>query len=149
VRRTGCGWIMGRQAFTPLSRRAFLPKHDRWLQGEPAMRVLLAEDNSQLATWLAKSLRQKHFAVDWLADGATADQSLSSEDYDAVILDLNLPRMDGLEVLRRLRKRGARTPVLVLTARGSLDERVTGLNAGADDYLAKPFELAELEARLN
>src|SRR5258708_28854912 len=108
------------------------------------MRVLLAEDNPQLATWLTKALRQSHFAVDCLRDGAAADQSLSSEDYDAVILDLNLPRMDGLEVLRRLRHRGSRTPVLVLTARGAIDDRVTGLNLGADDYLPKPFELAEL-----
>jgi len=113
------------------------------------MRVLLAEDNPQLATWLTKALRQKQFAVDCLNDGNAADHSLSVEDYDAVILDLTLPGLDGLEVLRRLRQRGARTPVLVLTARSALDERVAGLNLGADDYLAKPFELAELEARLN
>ena len=113
------------------------------------MRVLLAEDNPQLATWLSKALRQKQFAVDCLADGAAADHSLSVEDYDAVILDLSLPRLDGLEVLRRLRRRGSRIPVLVLTARASLDERVEGLNLGADDYLPKPFELAELEARLS
>ena len=113
------------------------------------MRVLLAEDNPQLATWLTKALRQKQFAVDCLNDGAAADHSLSIEDYDAVILDLTLPGMDGLEVLRRMRQRGSRTPVLVLTARTTLDERVKGLNLGADDYLAKPFELAELEARLN
>jgi two-component system response regulator TctD len=112
------------------------------------MRVLLVEDNPQLSTWLTKALRQSHFAVDCLADGASADHSLATEQYDAVILDINLPRMDGLEVLRRLRKRGSRTPVLMLTARGAIDDRVTGLNLGADDYLAKPFELAELEARL-
>jgi len=113
------------------------------------MRVLLAEDNPQLATWLSKALRQKQFAVDCLSDGAAADHSLSVENYDAAILDLNLPRLDGLEVLRRLRQRGSRLPVLVLTARAAIDDRVTGLNLGADDYLAKPFELAELEARLN
>jgi len=113
------------------------------------MRVLLAEDNPQLANWLTKALRQKQFAVDCLNDGNAADHSLAVEDYDAVILDLTLPGMDGLEVLRRLRQRGSRTPVLVLTARSALDERVQGLNLGADDYLAKPFELAELEARLN
>jgi two-component system response regulator TctD len=112
------------------------------------MRVLLVEDNAQLSTWLTKALRQNHFAVDCLADGASADHSLATEQYDAVILDINLPRMDGLEVLRRLRKRGSRTPVLMLTALGAIDDRVTGLNLGADDYLAKPFELAELEARL-
>jgi len=113
------------------------------------MRVLLAEDNPQLATWLTKALRQKQFAVDCRIDGSAADHSLAVEDYDAVILDLTLPGMDGLEVLRRMRQRGSRTPVLVLTARAALDERVQGLNLGADDYLAKPFELAELEARLN
>jgi two-component system, OmpR family, response regulator TctD len=113
------------------------------------MRVLLAEDNPQLATWLAKALRQSRFAIDCLRDGVAADHSLSTEDYDAVILDLNLPKMDGLEVLRRLRQRGSRTPVLVLSARGALDDRVAGLNLGADDYLGKPFELSELEARLN
>jgi two-component system response regulator TctD len=112
------------------------------------MRVLLAEDNPQLATWLTKALRQKQFAVDCRNDGNAADHSLSVEDYDAVILDLTLPGMDGLEVLTRMRQRGSRTPVLVLTARSSLDERVKGLNLGADDYLAKPFELEELEARL-
>lgn len=112
------------------------------------MRVLLAEDNPQLATWLTRALRQSHFAVDCLRDGAAADHSLSSEDYDAVILDLNLPRIDGLEVLRRLRQRGSRIPVLVLSARSTIDDRVAGLNLGADDYLSKPFELAELEARL-
>src|SRR6478672_3161086 len=112
------------------------------------MRLLLAEDNAQLSTWLARALRQSHFAVDCLRDGAEADRSLASEDYDAVILDLNLPRIDGLEVLRRLRQRGSRTPVLVLSARNALDDRVAGLNLGADDYLPKPFELAELEARL-
>jgi len=112
------------------------------------MRLLLAEDNAQLSTWLASALRQSHFAVDCLRDGIEADRSLSSEDYDAVILDLNLPRIDGLEVLRRLRQRGSRTPVLVLSARNALDDRVAGLNLGADDYLPKPFELAELEARL-
>jgi len=112
------------------------------------MRVLLAEDNPELSTWLVKALRQRHFAVDCRSDGAAADHSLASEDYDAAILDLSLPRMDGLEVLRRLRQRGSRTPVLVLTARAGIDDRVAGLNLGADDYLAKPFELAELEARL-
>jgi len=112
------------------------------------MRVLLAEDNDQLATWLTKALQQAHFAVDCVGDGAAADHSLSCEDYDVAILDINLPRLDGLEVLRRLRRRGARTPVLMLTARTALDDRVAGLNLGADDYLAKPFELPELEARL-
>jgi two-component system response regulator TctD len=112
------------------------------------MRVLLAEDNPQLATWLSKALRQSHYAVDCIGDGDGADRLLQSEEYDAAILDLTLPRMDGLEVLKRLRRRGSRTPVLVLTARGTLDDRLKGFDLGADDYLVKPFELAELEARL-
>jgi two-component system response regulator TctD len=112
------------------------------------MRVLLAEDNPQLSNWLSKALRQAHYAVDCVGDGPGADHLLASEDYDAAILDLTLPRMDGLEVLRRVRERGVRTPILVLTARGALDERVKGFEVGADDYLTKPFELAELEARL-
>jgi len=112
------------------------------------MRVLLAEDNPQLSTWLSKTLRQRQYAVDCVADGPGADQLLATEDYDAAILDLTLPRMDGLEVLRRLRERGSRTPILILSARGALDDRVRGFDMGADDYLTKPFELAELEARL-
>src|SRR5262245_66467161 len=102
------------------------------------MRVPLAEDNPQLATWLTKALRQKQFAVDCRNDGNAADHSLSIEDYDAVILDLTLPGMDGLEVLTRMRQRGSRTPVLVRTARRSLDQRGAGLNLGARGYLAQP-----------
>ncbi len=112
------------------------------------MRVLLAEDNRQLVTWLAKALRQSHYAVDTVGDGPGAEHLLASEDYDVAILDLTLPRMDGLDVLRRARERGSRTPILVLTARGTLDDRLKGFDLGADDYLTKPFELAELEARL-
>jgi two-component system response regulator TctD len=139
---------MGRQAFKLLSRRTFLGARKRQ-EEQRSMRVLLAEDNRELVTWLAKALRQSHFAVDCIGDGAAAEQLLASEDYDAAILDLTLPRMDGLEVLRRIRQRGSRTPILVLTARGSIDDRIKGLNLGADDYLPKPFELAELEARLH
>jgi two-component system response regulator TctD len=112
------------------------------------MRVLLAEDNPQLVTWLAKALRQSHYAVDTVGDGPGAAHLLASEDYDAAILDLTLPRLDGLDVLRQARERGLRTPILVLTARGALDDRVKGFELGADDYLTKPFELAELQARL-
>src|SRR5437016_1130432 len=104
------GWIMAAQAFTPLSSPAAGREGAQDRARGLEMRVLLAEDNAQLGTWLAKSLRQKQFAVDWLSDGMAADRSLASEDYDAVILDLNLPRLDGLEVLRRLRQRGSRTP---------------------------------------
>ena len=112
------------------------------------MRLLLAEDDSILADALALSLRTAGHAVDAVADGAAADAALASTPFDVVILDLGLPRMDGLEVLRRLRARRVKVPVLILTAQDSTEDRVRGLDLGADDYLAKPFELAELEARL-
>lgn len=101
-----------------------------------------------MAEWLAKALRQGGHAVDVMGRGDHADHALLTQPYDLVILDLSLPGMDGLEVLKRLRTRGGDLPVLILTARGSTDERVIGLNLGADDYLVKPFELSELEARI-
>jgi two-component system response regulator TctD len=115
------------------------------------MRILLVEDHVELSHWISKALRDARLTVECAASGADADALLHTQDYALVILDLTLPKMDGLDVLRRLRARGgtrARTPVLILTARGGLEERVQGLNLGADDYLAKPFELAELEARV-
>ncbi|NMG75434.1 response regulator [Aromatoleum diolicum] len=114
------------------------------------MRLLLVEDHAELAEWVAKALRHAGYALDVLDRGDHADHALRSQAYDLVILDLSLPGLDGLEVLRRLRSRqqGAPTPVLVLTARGTTEDRVKGLNLGADDYLPKPFELAELEARI-
>jgi len=112
------------------------------------MRLLLVEDQEELAEWLAKALRQGGHAVDVMGRGDHADHALLTQPYDLVILDLSLPGMDGLEVLKRLRARGGDLPVLILTARGSIDERVIGLNLGADDYLVKPFELSELEARI-
>jgi len=112
------------------------------------MRLLLVEDSHKLAAWLGKALRGHGYAVDVTHDGAEADRLLITEPYDAVILDLTLPSMDGLVVLRRMRNRGTHAPVIVLTARGELDDRVRGLNLGADDYLPKPFDLTELEARL-
>ncbi|WP_317202877.1 response regulator [Janthinobacterium sp.] len=115
------------------------------------MRILLVEDHLELSRWLAKALRDTHLTVETVNNGADADALLHTQDYALVLLDLTLPRMDGLDVLKRLRARGgprAKTPVMILTARGGLDERVQGLNLGADDYLAKPFELAELEARV-
>ena len=115
------------------------------------MRILLVEDHVELSHWVAKALRDAHLTVECAATGADADALLHTQDYALVILDLTLPRMDGLDVLRRLRARGGSrggTPVLILTARGGLEEKVQGLNLGADDYLAKPFELAELEARV-
>ena len=112
------------------------------------MRLLLVEDSLKLASWLTKALQQHGFAVDETHDGAQADALLRTETYDAVILDLSLPTMDGLTVLQRARERGGSFPVIILTARGELEDRVKGLNLGADDYLAKPFDLSELEARL-
>ncbi len=115
------------------------------------MRILLVEDHTELSHWLAKALRDANLTVECADNGADADALLHTQDYALVILDLTLPRMDGLDVLRRLRARPAprgQTPVLILTARGGLEDRVQGLNLGADDYLSKPFELAELEARV-
>ena len=113
------------------------------------MRILLVEDNRSLANWTAKALRQAGMVVDCVNDGMAADQLLSAPDsYDVVLLDLSLPRMDGLEVLRRVRARGSHLPVLVLTVKSHIEDRVHGLDAGADDYLPKPYALAELEARI-
>ena len=112
------------------------------------MRILLAEDDRVIADGLGRSLRQTGYAVDWVADGADADNALLTGSYDLVILDLGLPRMPGLEVLRRLRSRKTKVPVLILTALDGISDRVKGLDLGADDYMAKPFELPELEARV-
>ncbi len=112
------------------------------------MRILVVEDNVELAQWLQRNLRQQQYAVDWLDNGADADFALRSEKYDLVILDLALPRMNGREVLQRLRARQNATPVLVLTANNTIQSRVNELDEGADDYMAKPFEVEELEARI-
>ena len=112
------------------------------------MRILIAEDDPVLADGLTRSLRQADFAVDCTLDGEQADHAVTTQNYDLVILDLGLPRLDGLEVLRRMRRRGSAVPVLVLTARDALADRVKGLDLGADDYLTKPFDLPELEARV-
>jgi len=112
------------------------------------MRILIAEDDAVLADGLTRSLRRAGYAADCVGDGEQADMALSSENYDVLILDLGLPRMDGLEVLRRLRGRKSAVPVMILTARDALDERVKGLDLGADDYMIKPFDPPELEARI-
>ncbi|MFT0181930.1 MULTISPECIES: response regulator [Pseudomonas] len=112
------------------------------------MRILLVEDHPPLAESVAQALKNAGLNVDLLNDGVAADLALQSESYALAILDIGLPRMDGFEVLARLRERGDRLPVLMLTARGEVKDRVQGLNLGADDYLAKPFELTELEARV-
>lgn len=113
------------------------------------MRILLVEDDPALASSLNQGLRQMGFAVDLSQDGGEADAILSVRKFDAVVLDLGLPGLSGMEVLKRLRKRGATLPVLILTARDAMADKVAGLNAGADDYLLKPFDFQELEARLN
>jgi DNA-binding response OmpR family regulator len=113
------------------------------------MRLLLVEDDPMIGESLREALRRQGFAADWLRDGQAADTVLTSaERFDAVLLDLGLPRKGGIEVLKALRARGDTTPVIVLTARDALSDKVAGLDAGADDYLVKPFELDELLARL-
>jgi len=112
------------------------------------MRILLAEDEHALGVWLSKALEQAGFRVVWVDDGRLAERSLAEHDFDAMILDLGLPGRDGHELLQRLRAQDKRLPVLILTARDSLAERVSTLNEGADDFLAKPFAIEELEARL-
>jgi two-component system response regulator TctD len=112
------------------------------------MRILLVEDSRQLSDWLAKALRKDRYVVDCVYDGEDADHALRTQPYALVILDLSLPGLGGIEVLRRLRARGDTVPVLILTANASVAGRVAGLDSGADDYLAKPFDLGELEARI-
>ncbi len=112
------------------------------------MRLLLVEDDPMLGAGVRRALAQQGHAVDWVQDGADADLALAGEPYDVVLLDLGLPRKRGLDVLRDLRRRGGRVPVLVLTAQDGVPDRVAGLDAGADDYLTKPFELDELAARI-
>lgn len=112
------------------------------------MRILLVEDDPQLGDGLMVGLRQAGFAVDWVSDGLAADHALSSEEFDLLVLDLGLPRLAGMEVLRRLRGRGQAVPVLILTARDATGDKVAGLDAGADDYLVKPIDLDELAARI-
>ena len=112
------------------------------------MRILVAEDDAILADGVLRSLRQAGYAVDWVKNGLEADAALDADEFDLLILDIGLPKKSGLEVLKRLRGRDSRLPVLILTALDGVNDRVRGLDAGADDYLAKPFELAELEARV-
>ncbi|MEY2952869.1 MAG: hypothetical protein RLZZ401_956 [Pseudomonadota bacterium] len=112
------------------------------------MRLLLVEDNRQLAEWLSRTLQQDRYAVECAYDGDDANYRLHTQTYDLVILDLALPKMQGEEVLRRLRARDDNVPVLILTARDTMQGRISGLDSGADDYMAKPFEVAELEARI-
>ncbi|AXS79595.1 response regulator transcription factor [Dechloromonas sp. HYN0024] len=112
------------------------------------MRILLVEDDPELGDGLTIGLRQFGFAVDWLRDGNSADQALQSESFDLVVLDLGLPRLSGMDVLNRARGRGQTMPILILTARDATGDKVSGLDAGADDYLVKPIDLDELSARI-
>jgi DNA-binding response OmpR family regulator len=112
------------------------------------MRILLVEDEPDAARMLAKGLRENAYAVDLAGDGDAAIYQTSITDYDAIVLDVMLPGTSGLQVCRELRRRGSPVPVLMLTARDSVDDRITGLDSGADDYLAKPFDFGELLARL-
>lgn len=112
------------------------------------MRVLLIEDDAMLADGLRRSLEQSDYSVDWTGDGEDAEMILRTQEYDIVILDLTLPKMDGLEILRTLRARKIPVPVLITTARSEVDDRIKGLDLGADDYLTKPFEMGEFDARV-
>ncbi|MCP5141023.1 MAG: response regulator [Gammaproteobacteria bacterium] len=112
------------------------------------MRVLLVEDDALLGDGVQAGLQQAGYTVDWVRDGVAAELALKDVDFDIAVLDLGLPRQDGLTVLRKLRATGKDTPVLILTARDTVADRVAGLDAGADDYLIKPFDLDELGARL-
>jgi DNA-binding response OmpR family regulator len=111
------------------------------------MRILIVEDEKKVASFIAKGLQEEGYAVDVLHDGESGASQALDVDYDLVILDLMLPKLSGLEVLRTIRQKKTMLPVLILTAKGELEDRVSGLDAGADDYLAKPFAFAELSAR--
>ena len=112
------------------------------------MRILLIEDDKLIGEGIKLGLTKQNFAVDWFTDGKLGFEALFATQYDAVVLDLSLPKMDGLEILKQWRKENKQTPVLILTARDTLDERILGFNAGGDDYLCKPFALMEVIARL-
>lgn len=112
------------------------------------MRLLLIEDEKRLASVVKKGLLEQHFAVDCVFDGEEGLYLAESESYDAIILDLVLPKIDGITLCKRLRERKIKTPILMLTARSQVEDKVIGLDSGADDYLVKPFEFSELKARL-
>jgi DNA-binding response OmpR family regulator len=112
------------------------------------MRILLVEDDRMIGESVRTSLRQDGYAVDWVREGRAADTALSSEQYDLVLLDLGLPGKDGLDVLKNLRRNKGAMPVIIITARDSVEDRIKGLDAGADDYVVKPFNLEELAARM-
>lgn len=112
------------------------------------MRTLLVEDDALIGAAVCQTLRDARYTVDWVTDGVTALTAVTAEDYSVVLLDLGLPELDGLKVLQQLRQQRNRVPVLVITARDSIEDRITGLDVGADDYLVKPFHVRELLARV-
>ncbi|MFN7096586.1 MAG: response regulator [Gammaproteobacteria bacterium] len=112
------------------------------------MRVLMIEDDESLGDSLYHGLKHEGYAIDWVKDGMLADQAMRSEHFDLIILDLGLPKMPGLRVLDNLRLRDDKTPVLILTARDAVEDRIKGLDMGADDYMVKPFDLSEVIARI-
>lgn len=112
------------------------------------MHILLVEDDTEMSKVLARTLEKRGYAVTSCFDGVTALRHINDQNCDLILLDLNLPQLDGLHILQRMRTRGILTPVIILTARGAVGDRVAGLNSGADDYLAKPFDLEELDARI-
>ena len=112
------------------------------------MRILLVEDDSGLGSGLQQALKPEGYTIDWLTDGLQALQALETDYFDLVILDLGLPRLDGLSVLKQVRAQGKDTPILILTARDAVQDRIDGLDSGADDYLIKPFDMTELKARI-
>lgn len=112
------------------------------------MKILLVEDDKLLGDGIAVGIAQSGLVVNWVLDGQQADTALATGNYDAAVLDLGLPRLSGMELLKRVRARGQILPILILTARDAVEDRVAGLDAGADDYLVKPFDLTELQARL-
>lgn len=112
------------------------------------MRILLAEDDRLIGTAIQQALRDAAHALDWVLDGASALTAVTTQPYDIVLLDLGLPRQDGFSVLHHLRQRGQSVPVIIITARDAVEDRIKGLDLGADDYLVKPFSIAELQARI-
>jgi two-component system response regulator QseB len=112
------------------------------------MRLLLVEDDEMIGEPVVETMRRAGYAIDWAHDGREAELSLDNDVYDLVLLDLGLPKADGIDVLNRYRRRGGSAPVIILTARDAVESRIVGLDAGADDYLVKPFDLDELAARV-
>ena len=142
------GLALGADAYItkPFSTRNCWRRSASWYLD--SMRILIAEDDAGIAAGLTHALRRSGYAVDCVTNGAQADAALAANRFDLLILDLGLPKLDGLEVLRRARASGRRLPILILTARDSVDDRVRGLDLGADDYMPKPFSISELEARV-